>query len=392
MSRVLFENGDQGPELRAKWNGNFTRNSIGNVGAALGDSLVAGGATASTFGMAYPLWAQALSMGKMQIAEFQGFPGQRINAIATSGLATVLANPNVTWCVVGGGTNDFISGIAWDVAFNDYVTLLINPLLSAGICPILTTLPPTNTSGTPRVSTLKFNQAVRRFAAENKLPLVDPYLLLTDITNQQFKTAYFLDGVHPNNLGYYDWGVLLWQTMEPLLAANLPTTTGNTDSVNMLSGNSLFLTDAGADGIPDSWTAGGSTSGITHSLVAASAPILGNWAQVAASASAADRTLAFSAPGASVIPGNRIAICGFAEVSGYSSGLGLTVQVSFPGTSGTALYPIYRWRLNAMGFYYMEAVVPTGATGITKTLITHSGTVTAKFAAPTIFDLTALGF
>jgi len=45
-----------------------------------------------------------------------------------------------------------------------------------------------------------------------------------------------------------------------------------------------------------------------------------------------------------------------------------------------------------MGFYYHEVVVPPGATGATKTLITHAGTVTAKFAAPTMYDLTVLGF
>lgn len=363
--------------------------TLGGLFAALGDSVVTGSAAPpNTYGMAWPLWFQALSGGRASIVSFDGRPGKTSEDLQT-GVQQVIAS-GAAFCFYGAGTNDVIQGFPLPRSVAR-ITADVAALQNAGVVPVLVTLPPNSTSSY-RNAILQFNAWLRRYAAHSRLPLLDFYNLLVDpASSGNYLAAYQNDGTHPNTAGYYAMGQLAWNTLSSLIPPGSPNLARlNTDpTTNLIAANAVFLTDANADGVPDSWTAFGGTTGFTHSIVTGDTSIVGNWAQIACSATAADRDLQFTT--GAVIPGHRIAICGLMAVTAYSSGNGATVQTSFTGTSGTTVFSAYRWRTVTSGYFYQEAVIPAGASSINFTFVVGAGTCTAKLAQPTILDLTALG-
>lgn len=367
------------------------RVGLGNHVAFLGDSLTAGSViNASRLqGFAWPLAACSLSGGVLRPVLVDGFPGQRSDQILPFLYTDILTlNPKPHACVVAWGTNDILQNTASITVPQNNIRTAVTDLRAAGIKPVLATVPPNNTTATHgAIGT--FNAWLKRYAAANQIPLLDFHTLLVDPANGNYSSTYNNDGTHPNSAGYLAMGQLASNVLTPLCPAVPPLLTAvSGDPLNRL-GNSLFLTDANADGIPDSWGTFGGGSGFTHSLVSGDTSILGNWAQVACAASASDRVMEFnSTSGWSV--GDVLLVGGRFSISGYSSGTGLTAKITFTGNGSTA-YPLYQWKVNTSGSWYQLLTIPAGTTALLFDFIFGAGTGTYRVAQPTLYSLTATG-
>lgn len=355
----------------------------------LGDSLTAGAVSGTTQGWAWPIGLGMLSGGAIRPVLVDGFPGQRSDQILPH-LPEIIA-AGVSFCTVGMGTNDILQSVAVAVPQAN-IKSACQQLKAAGIQPVLVTVPP-NSSSTYHTAIATLNGWIKRYAAVNRIPLIDFYGVLVDPASGSYASAYANDGTHPNSAGYLAMAQAAWTVLAPLVAPVAPLLSmKNTDPISKLNANACFLTDAGADGIPDGWTTysnGGADSGYTHSIVTGDTAIAGNWAQVACVATARDRVLEFNCT-TGIVPGNTILVTGRAACTAYTSGNGLDVKVTFTGGSASA-YPLYHLKTVTSGVYYQELTIPTGTTAILFDVICGAGTGTYRLAQPTILDLTALG-
>lgn len=357
----------------------------------LGDSLTEGGSAGLTWGVAWPTFLGLLSGGTIRPIIIDGFPGQRSDQILPY-VSDILA-AGVNACVVAFGTNDILQSIAPSVPLAN-IKAAVAQLRSAGIAPVLATLPPNNTSSAVRDGIAKLNAGIKQYAAAQRLPVLPFHGTLVDPATGQYASAYNNDGTHPNGAGYLAMAQAAWTVLGPLLpSASTQLTSWNNESTNRLnSANCVFLTDGNADGVPDNWTVYslGASTGITHSLITGDTAIIGNWAQIAAATSASDRVLEYGA--SSISPGDKIVVTGRFGVTAYTSGNGASVKVTFTGaSSGGTAFPLYQITRVVSGVYYQELTVPAGTTSVLFDFIVHSGTVTAKLAQPTVLNLTTLG-
>lgn len=245
-----------------------------NTVMGLGDSITANGWYTTnpcvTFsGQSYMMWLNLLSAGKLRLLVPAGVLGGPI--AATSGFTTaqiiathlptiIAARPG--YCVVLAGANDApaLNVSNANVCIANLVAIY-DALRAAGITPILCTL-------TPRADTTypygfaHVNAAIKRYGAQYGLPVADLYSALADpATTSNYLAAYDSgDHIHPNAAGGKLIGQTIWAAVQsnvaavdPPLAAN--NTRGASDPADALAaiGNSLFLTDTNADGIPDNW-------------------------------------------------------------------------------------------------------------------------------------------
>lgn len=357
--------------------------AIGSRFGYLGDSLTAGAVSGTTRGWAWPMALTMLSGGAVRPVIINGFPGQRSDQILPH-VAEILAT-DVSVCVVAMGTNDILQSVPVATAAANIVSACAQ-LVAAGIQPVLGLLPPNNGSYKNAITTL--NGWLRRWGAKNRFPVIDFYGTLADPANGNYLAAYYNDGTHPNAVGYLAMAQTAWTTLQPILRPAPPMLTQqNADGMNLLPANTCFLTDAGADGIPDGWTTYGGGSGYTHSLITGDTSIKGSWAQIACASSASDRVLEFNAT-AGVVPGHTILVAGRIGVTAYTSGTGAAVKVTFTGGSANA-YPVYQFKTVASGPFAQELVVPAGTTAILFDFIAGAGTGTYRLAQPTIYDLSS---
>jgi lysophospholipase L1-like esterase len=374
--------------VMARLNADKRFSTIGPRFGFLGDSLTAGAVDNSTRtrGWAWPIGLGMLSGGSIRPVIVDGFPGQRSDQILP--FVTDILAAGVNTCVVAFGTNDILQSVAVTVPQANIKTA-VRQLKAAGIQPVMATVPPNSTSAWHApIATL--NAWIKRYAAANRIPVIDFHTVLVDPSSGAYAAAYANDGTHPNAAGYLAMAQAAWTTLQPLVLANSPLlSVKNTDPISKLNTNACFLTDAGADGKPDSWTRFGGGTGFTDSIVTGDTAITGNWWQLVCSSSSADQVLEFNCT-TGIVPGNTILVTGRAAVTSYSSGNGLSVKVTFTGGSQNA-YPLYQLKALASGVFYQELTIPTGTTAILFDVIVGAGTVTTKLAQPTILDLTALG-
>lgn len=362
---------------------------LGNHVAFLGDSLTAGAIDNANraFGFAWPLAACALTGGVLRPILTDGFPGQRSDQILPYLTSDILpAKPHT--CVVAWGTNDINQSVALSVPQANTRTA-VTALKAAGIQPVLATVPPNSTT-TLHTAIATYNAWLKRYAVAQRVPLLDFHSVLVDPTSGDYATPYRNDGTHPNAAGYLAMAQLAANVLQPL-SPNVPPllTSRASDPINRLGANTLFLTDANADGVPDGWTSYGGGTGYTYSIVTGDTSILGNWAQIACTASTADRVLEYNVS-SGFAAGDVLLVSGRFGISGYSSGSGLTVKVTMTGGAQNA-YPLSSWKANMTGVYHQLLTVPAGTTAVLFDVIAGAGTGTYKVAQPTIYNLTALG-
>lgn len=257
-------------------------------------------------------WASLLSAGRIRLAGQAATAASTIAqqsslvaADGTTNLGRVLGDKPAA-CVVLVGTNDIAASAALS-SMQASLTYLWGQLLSAGIMPVLCTVPPRNGDSTAlRTLLTQLNAWICRYAEQQGLPFVDFYSVLVDPATGDYLSGLNANVTDPGGLGAKAMGQLLCDRLvgtnlasgQPGLSSEVlppwspPLAWSNVDASSVVqSGNKLNLVDTNADGVADGWTAGG--AGATNALVADAANVKGNYQQVTRAAADAQVASAF---------------------------------------------------------------------------------------------------
>jgi hypothetical protein len=261
---------------------------------------------------------------------------------------------------------------------------MVNIAKAANVLPILCTIPPAPT-GSPSVAPL--NLQIRNIAKQQGVPLVDLYQTVVDPTTGLYKSGYSTDGINPGPVA------------SRLMAAKAISATFNlfdheypylpdseTDGVNLIV-DPLFLATTSP------WTAA-TVSGVAMQNATGTDPsIAGNTMVLTKTNMASINTLTGTAVTSGFNPGDRLAFVGRIKSSSCEAGaMQFDIALLFdPGANLT--YPIYHWAVDIQdGQWYVEVVVPSGATTMTPVITLNSGTGTVTLGQIGVINLTQLGF
>jgi lysophospholipase L1-like esterase len=365
---------------------------IGNRAIVLGDSIALANSTATAWnadGWFYQ--GCILSGGRIRPIGNAGVSGNTTAQMLARIDADVIAlAPDL--CVVLAGTNDVGTAVATATSIAN-ITAMVDRLQSAGIRPVLCTIPPRDDGFLTAIAAL--NAAVKETAARRGLTLLDFHAALVDSTDGGYVSTYTSDGVHPIRAGYKAMAALMNTVLTPLApAVGVPLVADPVAQApaNLLT-NGLML-DANTNGIADNWTHGGSGGTQTPTIEAGVAPVLGNWQVLTTTVTAAARSLQqILALSASLAVGDRLLFAGRFVATLEAGSQNLTIRVETPGGTSTSFAPVSTLTADvAAGVFAMEFVVPTGTTSVRPTVIPgSSGTGTVKVAQMTLVNLTKLG-
>jgi acyl-CoA thioesterase-1 len=363
----------------AAFTGTYAR-PVGNRFVPWGDSITLGGddRTNHLFGTGWPTFAALLSGQRINLVSNAGVSGNT-SAQALARFATDVAPYSPAVVNIGIGTNDIGTSVSL-ATYQANVIAMVAAVRSIGAQPTITTIPPNNTSSHATIN--KWNHWLRRYANQQRIPLVDFWSLLADPTNGNYLSTYLNDGTHPNNAGYLAMGTLYNTQVAGLLYPWAPYLSGeNADTSCLWTSNNLLINDTNADGVPDGWAAFTGSSGFAHALVTDSA-VPGKMMQVTMTAAAAVRVLEKNvASGFSA--GDVIALSGVVTSDG---GVTADFKTSWTGASGS--YRTFFVGAVTRGVYYMEATVPAGATQVNVDCIAGAGTGVVAFGRITAVNLT----
>lgn len=354
----------------------------GNRVAYLGDSITQAGWQNSTNFQSdsYPLYAMLTSGCRLVTVANAGLSGDTSGG-ALSRFDSQVAPFAPTAVVILLGTNDIGLGYAMST-WTANIEAIVAKTRGCGAVPVLCTIPPNNDS-TRHAMINTWNAWLRRYAASQGLTIINFYKLLADPTNGNYSSTYVTDGTHPNTAGYLAMGNLVSSVLSPLAPNWQPyVSQDNTDALNVLtSTNSVMLTDANSDGVPDGWFAYGGSSGYAHALVTDS-QVVGKMAQITQTANASIRSIQKGLSGVSV--GDQIAISGIVTSDG---GVAVHAKTTFVGASSSAdassfTNPVTR------GWFYQEFTIPASTTSVTLDLIAGAGTGVVAFGQVTAINLT----
>lgn len=330
-----------------------------NTIAAIGDSVTVGGPNFGEYrGVLAPTYLSLLSLMSNQRIRYcsgnfaQGgtamwpIPGiSREDATQFEQLTQVLAmDPLPGACVLEVAFANVMGETRPLTDIADGLKGMVGDLLAAGVMPILVTSPPFKTpAGWPLdlVSAARrgytWDGWLRRYAAQNGLPLIDIHTALAKADGSGIDDAMAYDGLHPTAKGHrlIAERVIADGLVDIFPSNSLVDTARQTDDLTNLfndgtSNLGLFLTDANSDGLADGLTASGTG---TKSLVTPTTTddLLGRWQQLAAT-SGQSCTVTASLTGWSV--GDRIAFAARVQAEDIeTSGAKYTVAVmaSTPG-------------------------------------------------------------
>lgn len=176
---------------------------------------------------------------------------------------------------IQGGTNS--PGIT--TANKDAIYSLVAKSLARGAEPVIFAIPPTN--GAP-TSAHDWNAWQWAYCIKNGFRFVNPWADIIDPATGNMAAAYTIEGTHPN----YPAHVLAAKRILEQLRPNGSASTGfrslpflpnvNAPTNSGIINNALHLTDTGADGLADGWSAGaaGGTT-VTPTLVQETLPYIG---------------------------------------------------------------------------------------------------------------------
>lgn len=374
-----------------------SRQRLGNKWAFLGDSIMVGGWSGLLHSDTWPTYAALYSKGKIQIVANAGVSGDNTTQMLARIQADVISKaPQV--CAIGGGTNDISQGVTL-ATFKSNIASIVAALRSANIAPVLTTITPNAVSAARTASTALWNQWIRRYAAEQQIPLIDFYAMMADPTNGQFKSGFNSgDNIHPGAEGYRAMGehasTVMAQHLQP---AALPLAVDAGDTYNLLQ-SPTFMTDGGG-GLAPGWVGIRTGTGTrTHSLVTDSS-IVGKWQQTDATAWTADAghgNYQNTDLANKFVAGDKVAVSGLLSVPNLDPAS--TIVVEFKANPVTAWYVVNQLTRPIAGIvaFYGEYTMPSGFTGYEldaylKNPLGGTNTGTIKTAQVSLYNLTKHG-
>lgn len=290
---------------------------------------------------------------------------------------------NPSMCVVLGGTNDSASPVSLkDFAAN--MTGIVRALWKAGIAPVLCTIPTINSA--PQRRTIgNYNAWLRRFAAQNGIPLLDYYALSVDpATGNLLQSAMGnQDGTHPGNVGNALLGKYVADTLGPLIGAPATRVSSDgTDSLNLVPDGLNFGTVS--SGLAAPWGVYGTLpSGATPSVVT-DPMVPGKMQQLALAGTTAGATLYKRI---TPTPGHRIVISG--TVTKTTGAAGFQAYINTSNQTDTYNQLLDVTEAVTRGRFSMELTVPANTNSIDIKLAVQPGTATIAVGQLTAYDLTA---
>lgn len=367
----------------------------GNRVVFLGDSITKGADAPDIVYRqnSWPVYASITSGQRVHYVYNAGVAGETTTQmLARFDTAVTAKAPNLV--TIAGGTNDL--AVAGGIATaRTNITELVRRVRAIGAVPVLCTLAPgeSATPSTRRTDTLRLNAWIRDFAAKNGLSVLDFYGVLTDPANGNFLGAYSSgDGIHPNAAGYAAMGKHAASILAPLLPDWKPLLPQDNTDPNNIFTNGLFLTDADANGVPDSWSNQNGITGQTVSLVTGDTTIKGNWVKMVLAASSGTSILFQTKTGAPVVPGHVYAFMGRVKTSALTGGAAAKAFIRWTATANRDDSPIQSLVYDIdSGMFYGEVLAPPGATSVQCQLTSPAGTGTYQFAQVGLYDLTAMG-
>lgn len=365
--------------------------------AILGDSITGYNSNA---GDVWHKVLATLSTGRLPHRGFFATSGFTLAQIEATHVPTVLNMARKPGsCIIAGGTNDVGSASYDQTASRAALLRIIDKLQTAGIMPILWTLPPRDDSTTVNALVQRWNVWVRYLAQSLGLPLVDAHAALTDPATGKYLAGLKTDDVHPNRAGHYQIGKRA--ALDADFTRRFPSGTphlsdSKLDAANLIpSGYYLFDSGVNGAGVPTGWGAYGATA-YTPSIITDTA-IVGKWlrltktsAQTGAGGMQINATTGFAA-------GDTIALAVRVKSSAADSGIEALNAISLiaraAGVNALSVSPFGSGG-TFDGIAYCEMVLPAGTDTI-RLDISINGTVTSdqfvQVAQPTIVNLTALG-
>lgn len=374
----------------------------GQFVGAIGDSLAQGTPTSATkdtdaasvrslFGeslFAHACWNSA---GRMLPVRNAGIGGQSSGTILARIDGELAAYPEVgTWLLSMGANDALVTGEPLAVTQAN-ITAAVQKIRRARRQVVLMTLPPVGS--THRAQYGKINAWLRYFAAKNGIPLADVNSVLTDPSTAGFLSGYDVgDGVHPTAAGMRACAptvVAAFNSVLPYISS--PLCTYNSDGQNCLV-NGLFLTDAGADGTPDSWSILADATTYASSL-ATSTVGKGNAATLVATENGKFAQYTQNLPTSTFGIGDRLQIAGL--VSDITSPQVNVYAVAFLASGSTTYRLMENTTTPGAGVtQHVHGIitVPPTTTGVTiRAQVFGNGTsVGAKFHQFTVRNLTRL--
>lgn len=360
-----------------------------------GDSTAIASSNATTWSARdFLVWAHLLSGARFRIAGNLGVSGDnaaQLRARLASGLAGL--GSGIGACVFSIGTNDATQARTL-ASFRDDMLECVAICRRQSILPVLMTVAPTLASGASRKLAATYNVWLRRYAAQEGLPLVDRHGLLVDPATGGHLSPLTTDGTHQSAAGAKIVGQSLADALVDVLPKwSPPLPQMDTADSGSLLDHGLFL--AGSP-VATGWS---KTTPGTASIVTDSS-ILGRWQRITDAGVGDNGCYQYvPSPSGKFAAGDVMAVTGrIACTLGTSTGALVSALIYAPGGSSTDDLPWRLWEMSedipSTAAFYGEFVVPPATTDIMVQLritVATSGNGWVQAAQVGLFNLTALG-
>lgn len=345
----------------------------GNLTVFLGDSttLASDGPSTQVLGESWPVYLAMVSGQRFRYVRNAGVAGDTsTQMLARFDTAVTPYSPNIVTILAG--INDIAQGVVL-TTFQANIIAMVAKCLAINARPVLATITP-NSSGAPtntKEQVQRFNSWLKRYAAQQKIDILDFYSVLVDPANGSYLSAYNADGVHPNAAGMMAMAVHADAVLSPLLPYAPPVLCQDDNDENNLLYKGCFGGYSGA-GLPTGWfdNAGAGTSVLSYTTDAA---VPGQLLTITSSASAARQLVASNLNmGATTMPATIAGATTFSlAVNPYTRGVlfigtGATFEIAkVSSVTGSGPYNVTLTRGLAFAHSAGEAVIVNGIVGDT---------------------------
>lgn len=273
---------DRGQVIRRSDLEAYASGRRGRSFVALGDSSTRGGSSAGDTipiqkaGGVWPTLFELTSLGRAELVANSAASGDTIQAVIDRLQAAVFDYKPDYAIILGLGTNEIGNGNT-PASVIETMVKLWGALRAGGVEPVQCTLLPRGTAS--RVTAIaKANALLKLKAEQYRVRVVDVYPLQIDTTTGLALAGTTTDGATPAAAGQ----LLIAQAIDAATKDLFPAGEGEgwlvaTKAANIsLLANGVFIGDADANGLADSWEVSGTAGTFAYSLVAGSGDVKGN--------------------------------------------------------------------------------------------------------------------
>lgn len=246
---------------------------------------------------------------------------------------------------------------------------------------ILATSTPNDTEATKN-ALVSLNQWLVGYANSIGVPVFDIYSPVVDTADGTYESSYTSDGIHPIDAGYRAIGTAVAAALPADLRAVPFLTVAKADPANLIT-NGVFVNDANADGVADSWSQSGTFSAKSLSTLTGG---FGNWQSVTSNGTTA---YLFQSIASGWAVGDVLAFGAKIEKDATVSS---SVQIQCTGGAyNPRIVSSVTAELTDAWNGYIEFPVPASTTAIEVRLIANVAAGEVKFGQVTLRNLTTLG-